>query len=51
VVAVLTKDQIVDLEELVMLEVLIHRKEIMVEEIIHHHHLQVELAVVEDLVV
>ena len=51
VAAVLTKDHNVELEDLVMLEVIPHQKEIMVEKIIHHHQPQVELAVEEDLVV
>ena len=49
-VAVLINHHNVELEELVMLEVLIHQKEIMVEKIIHHHHLLVELEVEVELV-
>ena len=50
-VAVLINHHNVELEEPVMLEVLIHQKEIMAEKIIHQDQLLVELAVVEDLVV
>ena len=48
--AVLIKDHNVELEDLVMLEVLIHQKETMVEKIIHQDHLLVELVVVVELV-
>jgi hypothetical protein len=50
VVAVLINHHNVELEDVVMLEVLIHQKEIMVEKIIHHHHLLVELEVEVELV-
>jgi len=50
VVAVLIKDHNVELEDLVMLEVLNHQKEIMAEKIIHQDQLLVELVEEVELV-
>ena len=49
-VAVLINHHNVELEELVMLEVLIHQKEIMAEKIIHQDQLLVELVEEVELV-